>query len=258
LSRDGASAAGLAEIGRSEVLAYPTVTWRDARVAAVSGTPDGENGFVVRTQAEEFRAKRLILATGVVDDLPAIPGLSQRWGRSVFHCPYCHGYELNRGRLGMLATTPLSLHMALLISEWSAPGQATLFLNGVFEPDVEQQAELAARGVRVERERIEAFAGEAPAIEVRLRDGRVQALEGLFVMPSTRAANPFAEQLGCALEAGPMGLFYKADAMTRETSVPGVFACGDVALPAGSVALVVADGVRAGVGAHRSLVFTRH
>src|SRR5262249_1551477 len=144
----------------------------------------------------------------------------------------------------------------VLVSEWAAAGGTTLFSNGAFEPDAEQLNELASRHIHLEREPVVGVAGEAPGVELRLRDGRVCELNGLFVAPRAVIANRFVEQLGCELESGPLGSFYKTD-MMKETTVPGVFACGDVALPAPAVALAVADGTRAGIGAHQSLVFRR-
>lgn len=253
LGQDGQPPEVIAARGRAEVLAYPTVTWHDD-AATEARAIDG--GFVVRAGGGEHRARRLILATGVVDDLPAIPGLAERWGRTVFHCPYCDGYELGLGRLGVLATTALSAHMAVLVSEWAAPGQTTFFLNGAFEPDADQLAELAARNIQLEREVIRELAGEAPAIELRLGDGRTRPLDGLFLATRTLLKDPFAGQLGCEVELGRLGPLYKTDG-TKETTVPGVFACGDVALPLPSVPFAVADGTRAGTACHQSLVF-RH
>ena len=253
LGQDGVPPGLIAEKGRAEALAYPTVSYREASVTAARVT---EGGFSVDVGGEILRSKRLILATGVVDVLPQIPGLRERWGDSVFHCPYCHGYELNRGRVGILATLPAATHLAMLASEWGAPGQSVFFLNGAFELDAEQLAGLSARRVAVEREPIAGIEGELPGVAVRLRSGRVERFAGLFLASSTQLALPFAEQLGCELEAGPVGSFYKTD-MMKETTVPGVFACGDAGLPMGSVSFAVADGVRAGVGVHQSLVFRR-
>jgi thioredoxin reductase len=253
LGSDGAAPGAIAARGRADVLAYPTIEWREAAASEVLRRADG---FTVRTGSNEHAGRRLILATGVVDELPALPGLRERWGQTVFHCPYCHGYELGRGRLGVLATSPLAMHLVALVSEWAAVDQTTLFLNAAFEPDAEQLAELAARGIRLEREPVVAAEGEAPALELRLRDGRTARLDGLFLVPHTRLAGPFAEQLGCELEPGPTGAFYKTDA-TKETTVSGVFACGDAAAAAAALSIAVADGTIAGVAAHRSLVFRR-
>jgi thioredoxin reductase len=251
LGQDGQPPEAIAAKGRSEVLAYPTVTWREALATAARSISDG---FVVRAGSEEHRGKRLILAIGVVDELPAIPGLAERWGKQIFFCPYCDGYELGMGRLGVLATSAESIRFALLISEWAGVGKTTFFLNGAVEPDAEQLAALESRNIAVERENIVAVSGEEPAMELRLGDGRASKLDGLFLLPRTRLNTPFAEQLGCELEMGKQGPLYKTDE-TKETTVAGVFACGDAALTMPSVAFAVADGVRAGKFVHQSLLF---
>jgi thioredoxin reductase len=253
LGQDGQRPEEVVAKGKADVLAYATVTWREATASAVRAVPDG---FAVRAGNDEHFSKRLILATGVVDELPAIPGLAERWGKTVFHCPYCDGFELERGRIGVLATRAESVRFAVLASEWAPPGHTTIFLNGAVEPNEDELAQLASRAVAVERESVASVSGEASAIELHLRDGRQCAMRGLFVATRTRMAAPFAEQLGCELEVGPNGPFCRTDA-TKETTVPGVFACGDVALPMSTVAFAVADGTRAGTAAHQSLVFPR-
>jgi thioredoxin reductase len=248
LGRDGASPLAITAEGKAQVLAYPTVSFREAMVREARAT---DAGFTVRTEDAAFEAKRLILATGVVDQLPDVPGLAEAWGKTAFHCPYCHGYELDRGPLGVLATSPLSLHHAQLVPEW---GPTTLFLNGAFELDEAQSADLVARGVAVERAGVRSVESDGKTLTVQLAEGRTRQLAGLFVLPRTHLNTPFAAQLGCALEDGPLGPYYKTD-MVKQTSVRGVFACGDGGLAMGSVTLAVADGAMAGVGAHRSLVF---
>ncbi|WAT31539.1 NAD(P)/FAD-dependent oxidoreductase [Pseudomonas sp. GXZC] len=241
LGQDGQAPEMIAAEGRSQLMEYPTVTWVQDRVVQAEGCS-------VRTEYNgAFQAKRLILATGVVDELPTIEGLQERWGKHVFHCPYCHGYELDQGRIGVLATSPLAMHHALMLPDW---GTTTLFTNGVFTPDAEQQAQLDRRGVSVENAAVRRISGERADLE--LVDGRVFNLDGIFTMSRTRIS-PLAEQLGCELADGPTGPYLHTNDM-RQTSVPGVFACGDTSLAAGSVALAVAEGVRAGVGAHFSLI----
>ena len=245
LTQDGAAPGDIAELGRAQLLKYGTVRWlqdeaRDAQAL--------EGGFaVVAGAGSRHTASRLVLATGVRDELPDIPGLAQRWGRHVFHCPYCHGYELEQGPVGVLAVSELSLHQALMLPDW---GPTTLFLNEVFEPDAGQSAQLRARGARIVRGRVARLDGTA---DVVMQDGSVHALAGLFVATRVRPGG-LPAQLGCALEDGPMGPFVRTDAM-KATTVPGVFACGDVARPAGSVALAVGDGAMAGAATHRSLMF---
>lgn len=251
LGQDGQPPEAIAAKGRSEVLAYPTATWREAFATEACSVSDG---FVVRAGSDEHQGKRLILATGVVDELPGIPGLAERWGRQVFYCPYCDGYEFGMGRLGVLATSAASTRFTLLVSEWAGVGKTTFFLNGTVEPETEQLAALASRNIAIERENVVAVAGEDPALELRLGNGRSSMLDGLFLLPCTRLNSPFAEQLGCEVEMGQHGPLYKTDE-TKETTVAGVFACGDAALTMPSVAFAVADGVRAGKSAHQSLVF---
>jgi thioredoxin reductase len=252
LGQDGQPPEAIAAKGRAEVLAYPTVRWLDAEVRETAVISDG---FAVRTKDEEHQSKRVILATGVRDQLPAIPGLAERWGQTVFHCPYCHGFELNQGRLGVLGTHPLSAHHAALVSEWAGKNQMTLFLNEAYELDAEQLALLEAHGIQLERQRVVSLEGNAPSLDLRLSDGRTTRLEGLFVVPQTKVHTAFAEQLGVAIEESPVGYFYRTDP-TKETTRKGVFACGDAGLAMGSVSFAVADGAMAGIGTHRSLVFS--
>jgi thioredoxin reductase len=249
--QDGQPPDTIAARGLAELLAYPTVTWRELRADEAAKAPDG---FRVRAGAETFAAKRLILATGVVDELPAIPGLSEAWGKRAFMCPYCDGYELGLGRLGVLGTGPLSARFATLVSEWAGPGATTLFLNGAPEPPAEEAGKLDARRITVVRPAVVAATLRGDALEIGLADGSRRTVDGLFLHPHGRIAGPFAEQLGCELELGHLGPYYKTDP-TKETTVPGVFACGDVAQPMPAIAYAVADGVRAGASAHQSLVF---
>lgn len=247
LGQDGKDPAAIAAQGRKELQAYPTVRWIDG--SALSVKP-ATHGFMVQDSAGDcHESKRILLATGIKDELPAIPGLPERWGRSVFHCPYCHGYELNQGAIGVIATSALSMHHALMLPDW---GPTTFFINGTFELNEEQQRSLSARGVVVELSRIVAVEGVTPT--VRLADGRTLTFAGLFTASKISAASPLVTTLGCAMEESPAGPFIKTD-MRKETTVPGVFACGDAARPFGNVALAVGDGSMAGSGIHQSLLF---
>ena len=246
LTQDGRAPGEIAADGRRQVLAYPTVSWREGKALQAAQTAGGY--AVTLDDGSSVQALRLVLASGVVDQLPPVEGLRERWGASVFHCPYCHGYELGQGRIGVIATGPLSMHHALMLPDW---GTVTLFLNGAFEPDAAQLAELARRGSAVEARLVSRIDGVA---DVVLADGSEHAMAGLFVAPRTRQASALAEQLGCALDEGLTGPVVRTDEM-KSTSVAGVFCCGDAGRAAGNVAFAVADGAMAGVAAHRSLMF---
>lgn len=250
LGQDGRTPAAIRAEARRQLAAYPTVTFIDDEAIQAECA---ESGFLVTLREGRLEAgRRLVLATGLRDELPAVPGLAQRWGRTVLHCPYCHGYELGEGRsLGVLANGPHAAHQAALVADW---GAVTLFTQSVFEPDAEQRALLEARGVAIERTPLTALHGEATAIEAAmLADGRSVRIDALFTAPTIHMASPLAEQLGCAFEDGPMGPMIKVDPM-KQTSVPGVFAGGDASSPMHNATLASASGVLAGVGAHRSLI----
>ncbi|WP_440222587.1 NAD(P)/FAD-dependent oxidoreductase [Dokdonella sp. MW10] len=245
LGQDGRAPEAIAAEGRSQVMAYPNVHWVHAVATQASGERD--RFVVIDDTGHRWQGRRIVLATGVVDELPTIEGLAERWGRSVFHCPYCHGYELDRGRIGVVATSELSMHHALMLPDW---GTTTLLVDAAFDPDEAQLASLDARGVTVETTRIRSVKDVAT---VALLDGRGLVFDGLFVATRTRVSSPLAQQLGCAFETGFSGEFIRTDEF-KATTVAGVFACGDAARTAHSVALAVGDGAWAGAMTHRSLL----
>lgn len=163
-------------------------------------------------------------------------------------CPYCDGYELEQGRLGVIATGAGSLHQALFLPEW---GDVTLMTNGLIALEKSERSALDDRGVRIEETPVAGLEGHA---DVRLKDGRLQSYAGLFTTSLCRPASPIAEKLGCELEETPFGWQLKTNAQ-KHTSVTGAFACGDVAHVPHSVSLAVGDGAWAGAQVHRSLVF---
>jgi len=232
-----------------QVLAYPTSWIMQGEASTISG----EKGrfSVELADGSSVAAKRIVLATGLRDELPAITGMEERWGRSVFHCPYCHGYEINRQPIGVIANHSMSAHQALLVSEW---GPVTFFTQGGLLPDESEQAQMVERGIAVETTPVVRLYGEKDGLEaVGLEDGRVIELSAIFIAPTLKMASPLAEMLGCAFEEGPLGSYIKTE--MQETSVPGVFAAGDAAIPMQNATMASSSGVMAGVSLHRSLVF---
>jgi thioredoxin reductase len=189
LTQDGSAPAEIAAEARSQLMEYRSVEW--LQTAAISAERVQDGFKVALQQGPDVTGKRLVLATGVTDVLPDLDGLAERWGRSVFHCPYCHGYELDQGRIGVLATSPLSMHQALMLPDW---GPTTFFLNGAFEPDADQLQQLAWRNVTLEHGLIDRIEGER--VDVVMKDGRVLPMDGIFTTTRTVVSAPFSEQLG--------------------------------------------------------------
>ena len=248
LGQDGRAPAEIIDIARAQVLAYPTAAFVQDEAIAAEATGDG---FLIRlASGERVQASRLVLTTGVEDELPSVSGLAERWGRTVLHCPYCHGYEIADGMLGVLATMPGSVHQALLVADW---GKVVLFAHDAFTLDDRQRADLDARGVRIEYTPVRSIATHADGHElVHLADGRDVPVTALFVATRTRPSSPLAAQLGCAFDEGSQGPIIRIDAK-QATTVAGVFAAGDAASAMSNATLASAAGVMAGVFAHQSL-----
>lgn len=248
--QDGSAPQAMIATAREQVARYPTARTIAGEVSAARAVGDG---FEVRlADGERLTAARLVLAFGISDILPPVAGLAERWGRSVLHCPYCHGFEFAGGRLGVLQSTPMSAHQAMLVAEW---GPTTLYLNGGEAPDAETLAKLARRGVTVEPARVMALEGEKGGLSaLRLEGGRAAAIDALYVAPQSRFNSPIAGELGCAMDESPLGPVIRTDDRKR-TTVPGVYAAGDIARAPHNASWAAADGVTAGVFLHQSLVF---
>jgi thioredoxin reductase len=225
LGRDGTPPAELLDRGRAEVRSYGGEIVR-GEVETVER--DGDRFAVRVTGGGTLRARRLLVTTGLVDELPDVPGLRERWGRDVVHCPYCHGWEVRDRTIGVLATGPMSVHQALLFRQWSA--DVTLFTHRAPAPDPEQAERLAARGIAV-------VAGEVAALEVagdrltgvRLADGTVIAREVVAVAPRMVARAGLLESLGLRAVEHPSGAGEHVPAdPTGRTEVAGVWVAGNV------------------------------
>ena len=249
LTQDGVDPAVIAATARAQILAYPTVTWFQGEATHATGAID--DFHVTVNDEDSIAGRRLILAPGIRDELPPVEGLAERWGQSVFHCPYCHGYEVD-GPIGVLSVGPASIHHAQMLPDW---GATTYFLNGNPPPSDEELADLARRGTKIEAAPIRRLVG--PNADIELVDGRIVPVAGLFTATRTSPSSPLAEQLGCDLATAPTGTYIANDEM-KQTTVPGIFACGDAARPFGSVALAVGDGAMTGAATHRSLLFPGH
>jgi thioredoxin reductase len=249
-AQDGSEPGAMLATARSQVAEYPTATFIEGEAVSAATQPAG---FSVTLATDEVvESARLVLAFGISDELPVIPGLAERWGRSALHCPYCHGFEFSGRRLGVLNVSLMSIHQAMLIAEW---GPTTLYLNGASEPDDASLAQLQKRGVAIEPAAITALHGEGAELSsIELIDGRVSAVDALYLGPRTRLNSEIARQLGCEMEEGSFGPIIRTDPQ-KLTTVAGVYAAGDITRSAHNVTWASADGVTAGMALHRSLVF---
>lgn len=245
LTQDGIDPAVIAETARAQLLAYPTLTVKETLAISASGAIDA---FKVTDQTGSIHeGRRILFATGVADELPEIEGLEERWGKNVFHCPYCHGYELNQGRIAVIATGPNSLHQGLMLPEW---GPTTFFTNRAIDLDDQMRRDLAAKDVTIQDTPILRLSG---GLEIHLEDGRSLSFAGGFTAPRCAPSSRIAETLGCETEVTPFGEQVRTSA-SKETTIPGAFACGDAAKIPHSVSLAVADGAWAGANIHRTLI----
>lgn len=251
LAQDGRAGSDILADAAAQLKAYPTAQIYRCKATAVS-REDGELVVEVDGGARWFTGRRVLLATGVRDELPPIPGLRERWGVTVMHCPYCHGYELDGGAIGVLGVSPLSVHQALLVSDW---GDVTFFTDGKLNPDAEEREMLARRKVKIEAMGVAAIEGDTDAaLDVRLLDGRRVTLRGLFVGSRVEVASTLAEGLGCDIEETPQGHIISTGP-DKQTSVPGVYAAGDTGQMMQSITMAMSDGVFAGINMHRSLIW---
>jgi thioredoxin reductase len=254
LSRDGISPAELVKLGRSEVTHYGGIH----RQATALTARQLEYGFEVNLDDEStITAKRLLVASGLTDELPAIPGLAKRWGRDVLHCPYCHGWEVRDQRIGVLATGSNAAHQAMMFRQLSA--QVTLFTHTAPALTSEQREELSARGIRL-------VEGPVDGIEVtddhlsgaRLHNGRVVPIDALAVSSRAVAHSTVLESLG--LQPIPhhlgaeFGYTYPTINPIGGTAIAGVWLAGNVTDAMSQVASSAAQGVTAGAAINMDLI----
>ncbi|RPF31682.1 NAD(P)/FAD-dependent oxidoreductase [Streptomyces sp. TLI_185] len=252
LSRDGMPPAEFLAIGREEIARYGVELVRDRAVDVTKG----EEFTVVLAGGRTVRARRLVIATGLRDELPAVPRVAERFGRDVLHCPYCHGWEVRDQAFGVLATTPLSVHQALMVSQWSK--DVTLFLHTVAESELSDDdlRRLAAAGVKVvPGEVVELVVEDDRLTGVRLADGTTHAREVVFTAPRPIPQTDLLERLGAELRETPFGAYPVVDE-TGLTTVPGLWCAGNAMGFAEQVINAAAGGYRAGATINGELLMT--
>jgi thioredoxin reductase len=243
LSRDGMPPADLLAAARAEVRRYG-VELVDDRVVGIT------TGFTVRVAGgRTVTARRLLLATGAVDELPDIPGARERWGRDFLHCPYCHGWEVRDQPIGVLGTHPGSVEHAHLLRQWS---DDVIFFAHTYSVTAGERAALDARGIQV----IEGLVARLSVVDdrmdaVQLAAGRAIPRAAVFIRPALHAQKDgLIDALGCEVDEGG---FVRVDA-TGQTSVPGVWVAGNAANPRAQVITAAGEGSAAAIAINAHLV----
>jgi thioredoxin reductase (NADPH) len=248
-AQDGRAPDAMRLAGQADLAHYPHVRVVARAVGDVAGA---EGDFTVLAAGEApVRARRVILAFGLRDILPDLPGLAECWGRSAVLCPYCHGYELADRPTAVLMTGPQALHQVRMLPDWSR--DLILFTNGHSLSDSDR-ADLAARGVGREDAPVVAVdqsGGDVTAL--RLAHGRSVARSVIYLQTQAVPSCDIAARLGCRFEDGPTGPYVAVDGLGA-TGVPGVWAAGDLAAPMAAAFMAASSGARAGLACHRSFL----
>ena len=245
LSRDGMPPSELVAAGRAEVEGYGGTLLADEVVAVASRG----SAFEVRlASGAVLTARRLLVATGLRDEIPDIPGAAERWGRDLLHCPYCHGYEVRDEPLGVLGRGPETVQHALIVRQWSP--DVVLFTHGGDVSDTERE-QLAARGIDIVETPVTRLVVEDDVLRgVEVEDGTLIERSAVFVRPRFVPHNDLLVGLGC--ETDDAG-WPRADA-TGRTTVPGVWVAGNVANPRAQVITAAGEGSSAAIAINNDLV----
>lgn len=245
VTRDGIPPAEFRRIGREQLQPYRNVEVRDVRVEEIRGQ---RGAFEVRLATGSEQVRRVLLCTGMADEIPDLEGFRALWGKSLFQCPYCHGWEVQDQRFGYLAASVEAIPFALFLRGWTS--DVVLVTNGAFAVPPETAASLAAAGVRIEERRIARLVpsgGRLDAIE--FTDGISLPRDVLFLHPPQRQVD-LVRSMALTLDAKG---FVQVDEVQRESSRPGVYAGGDLVMEAQGAVLAAASGVQAAARLNHAL-----
>jgi len=247
LTRDGTPPADLLRIARDQLGPYATVSLRTATAERIDKAAAGFT--IAASDGSLLETRTVLLATGLADNLPALTGVEPLWGKSVFHCPYCDGYEFRGKTIAVYGESEDALHLVYLLRNLTP--RVTLCAGGGWVPSVSQRDVLARHGIPVIERPIAMLESTGTDLNaVRFADGTALACDALFIRPRTTHRTPFAHDLGC--ELNEQGIV-RVD-LRGHTSVEGVYAAGDLASPIRSVAIAVAQGAAAAYGINADLV----
>ncbi|MBS1680456.1 MAG: NAD(P)/FAD-dependent oxidoreductase [Bacteroidetes bacterium] len=247
LTQDGKTPSEIGILSKLQVDAYPTVKRIEGFVVRSWKAYDG---FVVQLKTgAQFSCNKIILATGIIDILPDIPGFSDCWGKSVLHCPYCHGYEVRNKNTGIIGNGEYAFEFGALISNWTQ--NLTIFTNGTSILTDDQRSKLGKHKIHIVEDKIKAIQHQNGYLNsLFFENGKVVYLSVVYTRPSFKQHSDVPEQLGCELTQDG---YIKIDS-SQKTTVNGVFACGDNVTRLRTVANAVAMGTASGIAVNKDLV----
>ena len=245
VTRDGATPEEFRGVARRQLADYPQVHVRDVRVDAIGGK---RGAFEVQLADGPVHAKRVLLCVGMVDEPPSIDGLAALWGHSAFQCPYCHGWEVRDGRFAFLASEAETLEFGLFLRGWTDDVQ--VLTDARFAVPAELHARLSAAGVGLEERRIRALLGDGGALHrIEFVDGAPLDRDVLFLHPRQRVPEVVRRAGVACDEKG----YVQVHETRRETSIPGIYAAGDLITPMQTAIFAAASGTQAAAALNREL-----
>lgn len=247
LTNDGKTPKEIATLAKQQVAKYESVEFL---AGLVTNGIQTKNGFQVHVDAgEAFFTRKLVFATGIKDSMPHLPGFSECWGISVLHCPYCHGYEVRNQKTGILGNGDTGFELSSLISNWTA--DLTLYTNGASTLTPHQAAQLKKHHIPIVEDGIERLEHQNGYLQnIRFKDGSHSPVKALYARLPFGQQCPLPQALGCALTTQG---YIQVDA-SQQTTVQGVFACGDNSTRMRTVATAVATGTTAGIMVNKELL----
>ena len=245
LGHDGRPPLELLAIGHEELVRYDV----ERRSASATDARVESGGVVVVADGEEVRGRRLVVATGLSDELPDIPGIHQHWGSGVVVCPYCDGWEHRDQRIAVLATSPGSVSYAQLLRQWSS--DLVFLIGDIPEPEMADLVGLEARGIEIERRGIHRVVADGDRLRgIELADGHVLEIDVIFTHTRVTPNDTLLRALGAETNEDGWAV---VDASGR-TSVPSVWAIGNLVNPSANVPVSIAAGSMAGGAINMDLV----
>lgn len=246
LTQDGQTPAAIAKLAKQQVAAYPTISFHKGLATKANKT---QEGFAIQVATGElFQAKKIIFATGIKDELQPIAGIAECWGISILHCPYCHGYEVRNEQTGILGNGDVGYELAHLISNWTK--DLTLYTNGVSTLTALQAEKLKKNNISIIEKELEQLVHNNGKLKsIVFKDATTAPVTAIYTRSPFKQHCDLIEQLDCELEDG----YVKIDNM-QQTTIPGVFACGDNSSRMRAVANAVAQGTFTGVVVSKEII----